>query len=81
MATLVKNTNDGGAMPICAAYRMRTCLRPGLTGGLAAVTASTNLLSAGVGTRLRRVAAILSIVSSTFGARSPVSAEMWRIGA
>ena len=56
-------------------------MRPGLTGGFAAVTASTNLFSAGVGTRFRRAAATLSIVSSTFGVRSPVSAEMWRIGA
>ena len=52
VATLVKKTNDGGATPVCAAYMIRTCLRPGLTGGFAAVTFSMNLLSAGVGTRM-----------------------------
>src|SRR4029077_15531203 len=67
MATLVKNTKVGGATPICAEYMMRTCLRPGLTGGFAAVTASMNLLRTGVGTRLRRVAAILSIASRILG--------------
>src|SRR6185503_17635715 len=81
VATLVKKTNDGGATPICAAYMIRTCLRPGLTGGLAAVTDSMNALSAGVGTRILRVAAILSIVSSTRAVRSPVNAETCRIGA
>ena len=62
----MKNTNDGGATPICAAYRMRTCFLPGLTGGFAAVTASMNLFSAGVGTRFLRDAATLSIVRSTY---------------
>ena len=28
----MKKRNDGGATPICAAYMIRTCLRPGLTG-------------------------------------------------
>src|SRR3954462_10660385 len=81
VATLVKNTNEGGATPVWAAYMIRTCLRPGLTGGVGPVTCSMNLFKAGVGTRTRRDAATLSIVSSTFVVRSPVSAEMWRIGA
>ena len=29
VATLVKKTNVGGATPVCAAYRIRTCRRPG----------------------------------------------------
>jgi hypothetical protein len=56
-------------------------LAPGLTGGFAAVTRSMNVFNAGVGTRIRRAAATLSIVSSTFVVRSPVNAEICRIGA
>jgi hypothetical protein len=81
VATLVKKTNDGGMTPICAAYMTRTCFRPGLTGGFDAVTASTNLFSTGVGTRWRLLAAILSMVSRTLVVRSPVSAEICRMGA
>ena len=55
--------------------------RPGLAGGCAAVISATNLFSSGVLTRFCRDAATRSIASSSFGARSPVSAEMWRIGA
>ena len=44
----------GTATPTWAVYMIRTCLRPGLTGGFAWVTCSRNLLSAGVGTRVRR---------------------------
>ena len=77
----VKKTNVGGAMPICATYIIFTLRRSGLTGGFAATIVSMNLFNAGVGTRLRRFVAALSSASSTFGARSPVSAEMCRIGA
>jgi len=77
----VKKTNVGGATPVCAAYRIRTCARPGLAGGWAAVTSATNLFNSGVFTRVCRDAVTRSIASSSLGARSPVNAEMWRIGA
>ena len=76
VAMFVKKTKVGGAMPICATYMIFTLRRSGLTGGFAAMIVSTNLLRAGVGTRLRRFAAALSSASSTFGARSPVSEVM-----
>jgi len=78
---LVKNANVGGATPICATYIILTLRRSGLTGGFAAMIDSMNLFNAGVGTRFRLFAATRSSVSSTFGVRSPVSAEMWRMGA
>ncbi len=81
VATLVKNTNEGGATPTCTAYRMRTSLLPGLAGGCTAVIASMNLFSSPVGTRFLRASATRSIVSSSFGVRSPVAAEMCSTGA
>ena len=60
---------------------MRTCERPGLAGGCAAVISATNLFSSGVFTRVCLDVVMRSMVSSSFGARSPVNAEMWRIGA
>ena len=40
-----------------------------------------NRFSSPVGIRRDRAAATLSMVSSTFSVRSPLVAEMWRIGA
>ena len=77
----MKKTNVGGATPVCAAYRILTWLRPGLAGGCPAVISATNLFSSGVFTRFLREAVTRSIVSSSFGARSPVSAEMCSTGA
>ena len=45
------------------------------------IESSAMFVRAGVATRARRDAATLSIVSSTFDTRSPVSAEICRMGA
>jgi hypothetical protein len=54
---------------------------PAVTGGVCVVIFSMKRLSSPVGTRSRAAAATLSTTSSNFGVRSPVAAEMCRIGA
>lgn len=75
----MKHTNVRGATPVCAAYKIRTCRRPGLAGGCTAVTSRMNLFISGVGTRFMRAAATMSTISSRRGVRSPVAAESGRL--
>ena len=75
-SAFVNSTNVGGATLVCDAYITRTLRLPDVTGGDEVVIFSMKRLSSPVGTRVRAAAATLSTISSSFGVRSPVAAEM-----